>query len=306
MASAQRPEGGSGVTGNSAQDSPLVSADWLQEHVDEGTTVLLDARITRKFPPGGTKRYFADLDRYEVDGHIPGARFVDLITTLSDPSSGLNFTLPDTGVMQAGFRELGVSADSTVIAYDDDSGVWAARIWWLLRSIGHDRVAVLNGGLRAWVAAGGELEHGRGAEIPLGDLVARPRAGFFTGHDAVKRLAASPRAHTLLCALERDVFSGERPSGAARDGHIPGSTSLPYSTFLDKDGLVDPSRVGSALRGAGIDPDTGLVSYCGGGITACGLALAFAAAGQTNVSIYDGSLQQWAADESVELAVGAP
>lgn len=293
------------MTGNSSRIGPLVTAEWLQEHVDEGTVVLLDARITREFPPGGTKRYVADPERYEVDGHIPGARFVDLITTLSDPSSGLNFTLPETGVLQAGFRALGVSADNTVIAYDDDSGVWAARIWWLLRSIGHERVAVLNGGVRAWVAAGGELEHGRGAEIPPGDLDAHVQAGFFTSHDAVKQLAASSQAQTLLCALERDVFSGKRPSGAARDGHIPGSTSLPYSAFLDKDGLVDPSRVDPALRAAGIDPDARVVSYCGGGITACGLALAFAAAGHTNISIYDGSLQQWAADESVQLAVGA-
>jgi thiosulfate/3-mercaptopyruvate sulfurtransferase len=288
----------------SLQFGPLVSAEWLLERVGGASVVLLDARITRAFPRGGGKQYVADPQRYEVDGHIPGARFVDLKTKLSDRSSGLNFTVPSAAALQAAFRTLGVSNDSAVVAYDDDTGIWAARIWWLLRGIGHGRVAVLNGGLRAWVAAGGELEHGPGAPATAGDLVADPQPGYFVGHEDVRALSASPQAETLLCALDHDVFTGQRPSGAARDGHIPGSASFPYAALVDERGLIDPSRVDPALAAAGIDADAALVPYCGGGITACGVALALAAAGHTNAAIYDGSLQQWAADDETELAVG--
>jgi thiosulfate/3-mercaptopyruvate sulfurtransferase len=284
---------------------PLVTATWLTDHIDDPGVVLLDARITREFPAGGSKRYVAAPDRYEVDGHIPGARFVDLVSELSDPSSELNFTLPSAFRLEAGFRTLGVSDDSTVIVYDDDSGVWAARIWWLLRSIGHQNVSVLNGGVREWLAAGGELEHGRPVAGEPGDITAAPRAGFFADHETVKQYADSERADTLLCALEPEVFSGERSSGAARAGHIPGSTSLPYSSLLDERGLIDPQLVDPAMRSAGIDVGAPVISYCGGGITACGLALAFAAAGHDDVTIYDGSLQQWAADASTAMAVGS-
>jgi thiosulfate/3-mercaptopyruvate sulfurtransferase len=288
----------------SAELGPLVSTEWLLEHVADASLVLLDARVTRVLGPGGRKQYVADPQRYEVDGHIPGAQFVDLKTGLSDPSSGLNFTLPSATALETAFRELGVRDDSAVVAYDDDTGIWAARIWWLLRSLGHRGVAVLNGGLRAWVAAGGELDHAPGAPATAGDLVADPQPGFFIGHEDVKALSASPQAQTLLCALDHDVFTGERRSGASRDGHIPGSASFPYAALVDDHGLIDPSRVAPELAGAGIDAHAPLVTYCGGGVTACGVALALAAAGHTNVAIYDGSLQQWAADDGTAMAIG--
>jgi thiosulfate/3-mercaptopyruvate sulfurtransferase len=304
MAAARRQDGGAGVSTAPTTVAPLVSAEWLMDHIDDHALVLLDARITREFVPGSPKRYVAAPDRYEVDGHLPGARFVDLISDLSDPASGLNFTLPQVPALEVGFRALGVNDDSTVVAYDDDSGVWAARIWWLLRSIGHQGAAVLNGGLRAWVAAGGELAHSRPQAGEPGGIVADPQPGYFTSHQQVKTLTDSRQASTLMCALEPAVFSGERSSGAAREGRIPGSVSFPYSALLDKDGLIDPARVDPALAGAGIDVHAPLVTYCGGGITACGVALALAAAGHPGVSVYDGSLQEWAADETTQMAVG--
>lgn len=289
------------------QFGPLVSAGWLRARMDDPSLIVLDARIAREHQPDGTRRYVAALQQYETDGHIPGARFADLIGELSDPGSGLNFTLPDEATLELALRRLGVGRESSVVAYDDDTGAWAARVWWLLRSVGHERVGVLNGGLRAWTDGGGELEYGPAKAVAPGDLVASFRTGYFSAHDRVAALSGSsgsPGSETLLCALDHAVFTGERPSGAARNGHIPGSLSFPYSALLDDSGLIDPGRVDPALAGAGVDPDAPLVTYCGGGITACGVALALAAAGHSNVSVYDGSLQQWAADEALEMAVG--
>ena len=283
----------------------LVSAAWLKRELSRrADLVLLDARVTREFPAGGAKRYAAAPDHFRDAGHIPCASFVDLVDQLSDPSSGLNFTLPDTAVLRHGFRALGVDADSTVIAYDDGSGVWAARIWWLLRAAGHQHVAVLNGGLKAWLRAGGGLAYGPSPVPAPGDFdPIDPQPAFISLPD-VEQLAASDAAGTLLCALDQEVFSGERPSGAARDGHIPRSQSFPYSALLDEDGLIDTERVRPALAGAGLAPGEPLATYCGGGITACGVALALVAAGYPQVRIYDGSLQEWASDERRPVQVG--
>jgi len=291
---------------------PLVSAGWLRARMDDPSLVLLDARIARQQQPDGSRRYVAGREQYETDGHIPGARFADLISELSDPGSGLHFTLPDEATLELALRRLGIGRESSVVAYDDDTGVWAARVWWLLRSVGHERVGVLNGGLGAWIDGGGTLEHGPSPAVAPGDLVATFQTGYFTAHERVVALSGSSGSlassdssepQTLLCALDHAVFTGERPSGAARNGHIPGSLSFPYSALLDDSGLIDPGRVDPALAGAGVDPDARLVTYCGGGINACGVALALAAAGHTNVSVYDGSLQQWAADEALEMGV---
>jgi thiosulfate/3-mercaptopyruvate sulfurtransferase len=305
MAPAQRTGSGVSVTEQGDTLPALVTVDWLKDRIGSPGLVLLDARVTREFPPGGVKRYVAAPARYQDEGHIPGAVFADVVSALSDPATGLNFTLPGTTALRDAFQALGVNAHSTIVAYDDDTGVWAARIWWLLRASGHRHVAVLNGGLKAWVREGGDLAHGPSPTPTPGDFEpADPRAAFVPLPD-VERLSASSSSDTLLCALDHDVFTGERPSGAARDGHIPGSQSFPYSELLDEDGLIDPARVAPALAATSIAPSEAVVTYCGGGITACGVALALVAAGHPQVRIYDGSLQEWAADGSRPVEAGA-
>jgi len=304
VAAAQRLYDGVGMSDGGDTIPALVTAAWLRKQIGRPDLVLLDARITREVRPGGGKHYAAAPDHFRDAGHIPGAVFADLVNELSDPTTGLNFTLPDTAVLRDGFRALGVSTHSTVIAYDDDSGVWAARIWWLLRAAGHQHVAVLNGGLKAWLHGGGDLAYGPALAPERGDFdPIDPQPAFISLYD-VEQLACSDAAGTLLCALDQEVFSGERPSGAARDGHIPGSQSFPYSALLDQDGLIDTERVRPALAGARLVAGEPLASYCGGGITACGVALALVAAGFPQVRIYDGSLQEWAADERRPVQVG--
>ncbi len=304
MATAQRTGNGTRVSDRVDTLPALVTAARVKDEIGGPDLVLLDARVTREFPPGGAKRYVAAPTRYEDEGHIPGAVFADLVNLLSDPTTGLNFTLPATSALRGAFQALGVNERSTVVAYDDDTGVWAARVWWLLRASGHRHVAVLNGGLKAWVGAGGELAHGPSPVPASGNFEPVDARPAFISLQDVERLSVSDSSDTLICALDHDVFTGERPSGAARDGHIPGSQSFPYSALLDEDGLIDPDRVAPALAGTSIAPSEAVATYCGGGITACGVALALVSAGHPQVRVYAGSLQEWAADASRPVEVG--
>jgi thiosulfate/3-mercaptopyruvate sulfurtransferase len=243
VASAQRAGIGAGMSEPPQTPSPLVDAAWLERHLAAPDLVLLDARVSRLVPPGGPKHYVSAPLRYEVDGHIPGAVFADVVSELSDPATGLNFTLPPTPVLRDAFQKLGVNADSRVVAYDDDTGVWAARIWWLLRASGHQYSAVLNGGLSAWVRAGGELAHGLTHPETPGDYEpADPSPGFISLSE-VETLSGSEHADRLLCALGHDVFTGERRS-------YPGQPELPLRVAARRRRIDRPrsGRAGARFR----------------------------------------------------------
>jgi len=284
--------------------SNLVNAAWLRAHLGEPGLVVLDARVGASASVGGKAIYHSGRPGFEQDGHIPGAIFADLNDDFSDPDGKFPFTRPRTEAFAKVTGRLGIHQNSLVVAYDSLSGAWAARVWWVLRSFGHRQVSVLDGGLRAWIAAGGDLAFGaEAAPARAGDFVPLEQAGYYVGTEEVVAVVEGGRAAHIVCALGHAAFTGEG-SDDPRRGHIPGSTNIPFRDMLDTSGCIDVSRVRLDARRVGLDRAAEIILYCGGGINAAGLALALAEAGYDSAKIYDGSLNEWKADPALKLEAG--
>ena len=278
--------------------SPIVSTQWLADHLGGGL-VVLDASVLSVALPCGGWAYLSGHEQYLIDGHLPGAIFADLIEELSDPEGDYPFTRPDADRFETAVGELGIDNATTVVVYDSTVGQWAARVWWLFRAFGYDQVAVLDGGLTKWRAEGRELETGHvPAEPTL--FEARERDELWVDKEFVAGVLRGDHDAALICATPAKEFSGEVVT-RVRAGHIPGSTSTPVVRLIDRENREYLSR--DDLRDV-FAPALGkprIVTYCGGGIAAASAALALTLLGETSVAMYDGSLHEWAADPALPL-----
>ncbi|MFV3372222.1 sulfurtransferase [Pseudomonas sp. NY15435] len=287
-------------------NQPLVTVDWLAASLDDPRLCLLDASVELAAPESDGDYRVESGHAGWLAGHIRDARHADLLNDLADPQASFSFALPDPQRAKDALRKLGIHDDSLIVIYDRSDGFWAARLWWMLRSLGID-AAVLDGGLRAWIAAGFSLQQGESVEVESGTLSspAKYREGFWIDRHDVEQVVAGKADGTLVCALSAALFDGSAVTRYARRGHIPGSRNLPARTLFDDHGHY---RRGAALDEAlaGLHrADPPLLLYCGGGISAAALALALTLAGETRVAIYDGSLQEWAAEPNLPLTTGA-
>ncbi|WP_082317511.1 sulfurtransferase [Streptomyces sp. NRRL WC-3549] len=259
---------------------PLVGAGWLAGRLGAGT-VVLDASV-------GAHR--------GTGWRIPGARRFDIDGALSDGDSPLPHTMPGPERFTEEMRALGVDDTDTVVVYDTAGIYSSARAWWMLRAMGFDRAAVLDGGLPAWVAAGFPVREGRtpgdDARRP-GNFTARPRDGLFVGAAEAEAALADPRA-AVLDARTRERFAGTAPEPRTglRGGHMPGAANLPFGD-LQEDGHMVPADHLRAVLGEAAGGRRRLVVSCGSGVTACVLALGAELAGYRDVSVYDGSWSEW-------------
>jgi thiosulfate/3-mercaptopyruvate sulfurtransferase len=256
---------------------PLVDVDWLKAHLDQPDVTVVDCRYTLTDPQAGERGW--------RHGHIPGAAFLSVSGDLSGElrdggSDGGRAPLPAAVDFEASARRAGIGARSKVVAYDETGEGGSSRLWWLLRHFGHDSVAVLDGGLKAWTRAGGELR--RGAEQPApGDFTARERRG-----DTVSVQDVENGSLRLLDAREPERFRGQKEHMDPVAGHIPRARNVPSpqvapgGRFLGEDGL---------RRRLGEEP---FVAYCGSGITATTLLLAAEIAGVEG-RLYPGSWSEW-------------
>ena len=286
-------------------DSPLVSADWLLEHLGDDDLVVLDASITRGVDEEG-RTVFSNGAATFAAGHVPGAVFADLFEVWSDAEGEFGFTRPGAEQVRAAARAAGIGADSTVVVYDQLSGAYAARLWFVLRSWGFTGVRVLDGGYAAWSAAGGAVETGPGAQVRPGEGFTPVDTGLFAELEEVRAVALDPEgpdAH-LVCALRYTEFLGDEQR--ERSGHIPGSVSLPYPELLASDGTVSVERTRALASELGIRSGVPVLAYCGGGVNASGLALAFVEAGLGLPRVYDASLNEWRARTELPMEVGEP
>ncbi|MFI7494962.1 sulfurtransferase [Kocuria sp. M4R2S49] len=257
---------------------PVVSTEWLARHLDDPRLVLVDASST--------------LNR--VDEALPGALLLDLDGPFSDPSSDLPHTVPPAEQLTAAARALGISRTSTVVAYDGKGVFASARVWWLLRAAGFDRVAVLDGGLPAWVAEGRPTGAHAAPPAEPGDVELVPREGRFVGAEDVARALADPGA-TVLDARSAGRFAGTAPEPrpGLRPGHMPGAVNLPYTELQDAHGRLLPLPQLRERIAAAAPEGRRIVTSCGSGLTACVLALGAHLAGREDVVVYDGSWSEW-------------
>ncbi|GAA1465618.1 sulfurtransferase [Microbacterium thalassium] len=273
--------------------SPLISATDLDALLASGAPVrLLDVRW-RLDRPEGRPDYVA--------GHLPGAVYVDLDRELSrrgEPQDGRH-PLPAAADLEAAARRWGVRAGDTVVAYDDVQSVAAARAWWLLSRSGVADVRVLDGGLRAWTAAGLAIETGD-VRHAAGDVQLHDIADGAIGLDAA---AVWPDSGVLLDVRAAERYRGDTEPMDPRAGHIPGAVNLPTTLHLDGGRFRDLASIAASFAAAGAVPGTAVAAYCGSGVTAAHTALAGALAG-LDIAVYPGSWSQWSNTRGRPVATG--
>ena len=279
------------------RDDALVSTDWLAEHLRDPDIRAVDATY---FLPNVPR----DADAEFLDRHIPGAVRFD-IDAVKDESNPLPHMLPGAAEFAAKAGALGLGDGVRIVAYDGHGLMSAARVWWMFRVFGHDKVAVLDGGLPKWLAEGRPVQTGP----------ARPRPAVFTprfrkelvrGLDEVRAELESGRA-TVADARSRGRFSGAEPEvrPGLRSGHMPGAKNLPYTDILAADGtLLPPPEIASRFAAAGIDGRRPVTASCGSGVTACILALGLYLTGKEDVAVYDGSWTEWGGRDDTPVATG--
>jgi thiosulfate/3-mercaptopyruvate sulfurtransferase len=252
---------------------PLVSPDWLREHLGEPGLAVVDCRFVLGRPGAGEEAY--------LEGHIPGAAVLDVDRDLSAPPGARGrHPLPSAERFEAAARRAGIGSGMRVVACDEAGEGGAARLWWLLRHFGHAEAAVLDGGLSAWREAGGELRAGREAIEP-GDLAARERV------DAADTAGADElEGARLLDARAPERFRGETEPVDPVAGHIPGAGNVPSAAVAPAGRFQAPNRLRELLG------DEPFVAYCGSGVTACTLVRAAVLAG-VEARLYPGSWSEW-------------
>ncbi|WFR66963.1 rhodanese-like domain-containing protein [Curtobacterium flaccumfaciens] len=278
--------------------SPLVSTQWLADHLGADELVVLDASV-HTVGTGLETMWRPAQDSYEERGHVPGARYADLVGAFSTPDADVPFTRPGADRFESAARDLGVTNTSTVVVYDDSVGEWSARLWWIFRSFGFDAVAVLDGGFTKWRDEGRPVRIGalrtspKGPETSTGtDAASSPfLAGeerpLWADHDRVLRAVRGEQPASLVFAAPESALGPEHPP------IVPGSTPIAVDTIVDP--TTNAYLRGPALQQAfasvlGADE---VVTYCGVGSAACVDALALTILGHEKVSVYDGSLVDW-------------
>jgi thiosulfate/3-mercaptopyruvate sulfurtransferase len=266
-------------------------------------TVVIDCSFDLANPAAGRDAYHAS--------HIPGAFYLHLDNELSGPKTGTNgrHPLPDADALVARLRALGVNDDTQVVAYDRQGSMYAARLWWLLRWVGHADVAVLDGGLAAWEAAGLPVNCVVPDELQLsatpGQLTRKPSlAPVVTADIVMKRLGQADKP--VLDARAPDRYRGENETLDPVGGHIPGARNRFFRDNLQADGTYKPAeqlRADFEAVLAGAKP-ADVMLQCGSGVTACHNALAMDVAGLTGAALYAGSWSEWCSDPSRPVATG--
>lgn len=243
-----------------------------------------------------------------AEGHIPGAHYLHLEEALSAEKTGKNgrHPLPTREDFAATLTAIGLHNGMQVVAYDNAGGMYAARLWWMLRWVGHRAVAVLDGGLAAWKAAGQPLSQEATAPLPAGRFTVQAPLVSTLGYQEV-RANLDTQQYLVLDARAPDRFRGENETMDPVGGHIPGAKNRLFKDNLGADGRFKPAdqlrREFSAIMGARLP--SSVVNQCGSGVTACHNLLAMEVAGLTGAALYPGSWSEWCAQPGSPIATGA-
>jgi len=278
----------------------MVSARWLSEHLDDPDLVVLDCTNFAELSANGESYRTVSGRRCWEDGHIAGSGFADFTSGLSGDDTQYRNALPDPDRFAAAMGALGVGDDSRVVLYDSVNSMWAARVWWMLRWVGFDNAAVLDGGWRNWKAEGGRIS----TEPPRhhdATLTPHPRPELFVTKEAVMA-ALGDGSTCLVDALSEAQFNGTG-SALGLSGHIPGAMNIPAASLVDP--VTTRYLPGEQLADSfPIEPSTRIILYCGSGIAAASNAYQMTRLGFANVTIYMPGLQEWVRDPDAPLING--
>ena len=276
------------------RDDPLVTTDWLEEHLGDPNLRVIDIRgyvTTRPVTPGVEEATYRGAPEEYLAGHVPGAVFVDWtadIVDVDDPVPA-QVARPDRFAEQLGKR--GVGDETRVVAVDHMGGQFATRLWWALTYYGHDRVSVLDGGWDRWVEEGRPIEEGP-VRVDPRDFHPRPRPDWRRTAEEVRDLIGRDDVK-LLDARDPGQFTGARRRGP-RGGHIPGAVNVPREVFFaEGGGFLPEAEIRRALDGHGIRPGAPIVAYCNGGVAATVALFHLHRLGFDRLANYDGSWNEW-------------
>lgn len=279
--------------------SPLVDVEWLHRHLDDPSLVIFDG----SWHMPATQR-----DAYEEwqHEHIKHARFFDFDRTICAADTDLPHMMPDADTFTREVQKLGLNDDSVVVIYDTLCMFTAPRVWWMLRAMGFNHCALLDGGLPAWLSAGYEVESGADAKpVKPGNFRASPVEGMVCNLEAVAGALESD-GMSVVDARPAPRFRGEvdEPRAGLRRGHMPGASNLPFPDLFEN-GLLKSKPVLQSMLAEHFSGDKHTVCSCGSGVTACVLAFAAHLVGYDNVSVYDGSWSEWGMPGNGPVVTGA-
>ena len=289
---------------STASSTPvIVNAEWLSSNLGKQGLKVFDA--TSHLPTLGR-----DANAEHLACRIAGSLRFD-IDQIADKSSPLPHTLPTADQFQSQMQDLGLENDDHVIVYCDSVFLSSARAWWMLRLFGHEKVSVLDGGLKSWLALSGATESGPMNDAPKGGFTVRAPVGAqMIPMDSLRQLVELGVAGQIADARSAGRFAGVDPEPRAglRGGHMPGASNVPIASLINQDGgLRSLDEIAAAFAAGGIETDRPVITTCGSGVTACGLALGLALLGNENVFVYDGSWSEWgASDAPIETSSPSP
>jgi thiosulfate/3-mercaptopyruvate sulfurtransferase len=279
----------------------LIETNDLEQSLDDAALRVFDCTVHLDVGPDGLTIRSGRDDWAEA--HVPGADFLDLLAELADPASRFRFMLPSADRFADAMSAHGVDDGSRVVLYDGRGSSWAARVWWMLRAFGFDNAAVLDGGWVKWTLEGRPTSS-EPARYPPSRFDARPRTGVFVDKAAVLT-AVGDDATCLLNGLGAEQHRGGPTVPGGRPGHIPTSENVPADSLLDPrtNAYLPEVELRSRLERVGALSAGSVITYCGGGIAASGVAFALQLVGYDDVAVYDASLEEWATDPSLPLEI---
>jgi len=278
----------------------LISTDELARELADPALVLVDCRHNLSDVEAGERAYLAS--------HLPGARFMHMDRDLSGERTGTNgrHPLPDVAALSAGLSRIGIDASKQVVAYDQNNGMWASRLWWLLHWLGHDAAAVLDGGIDKWIAEGRPTTADMPRVKPARFVAMTPRP-VASSAEIAQHLRDQAAPLTIVDARAPERFRGDIEPLDPVAGHIPGAINRPYGANLTPRGTFKPAELLRSEFEAqlGAAPLSSVVHQCGSGVTACHNLLAMAVAGLPGSRLYPGSWSEWVSDPTHPVARGS-